>query len=110
MKKYNEFINESFEETIYLKTELEPGNNPIFWERAGYYNVNLGNLIDALKQSYGYEIDNFDTREDNFEGVKQGFIFLEQQYPLLSELEKTQDTEYQLKLRATEIPNQYKII
>jgi len=63
---------------IHIPSEIL--NSGIFWESGNLLKVNLGNLINALKEHYGYTIDNFDNTENYSDKVSQGQKFIETEY------------------------------
>ena len=108
--KLKDFLNEDVEnDTIYLKQDIAPETNPIFWESGDVYNVNLGNLVNAIKDAYGYKYDNFTEQENNMSLVVIGNEFINKEYPRLGELLKN-GTEQTISLKSTDIPNQYSLL
>mgnify|MGYP000651417832 CR=1 FL=1 len=78
MKKFT--LNESIGDIYPIHIPNEVLNTGIFWQNAGFLNVNLGNLINKLKEKYGYVIDNFDNQAENASGVEMGKEFIENNY------------------------------
>jgi len=107
MKKFNEFLNEQKVNTIYLRDEIKPENSEYFWESGKNWSVNLGNLINSIKRSYGYVVDNIDNRDENMSDVVVGMDFLKDNYPILDKMLEEQGSESTITVAKTKIPNQY---
>jgi len=82
LKNFGDFknLNESIGDIYPIHIPNEVLNSGIFWESGEYTNVNLGNLINSLKEHYGYIVDNFDNQESNTSDVEIGNNFIRDQY------------------------------